>query len=431
MKIGLQTWGTDGDFYPFLALAIGLKAVGHEVTLAYTSVDGKDYSDHPLSEGIELIKADGGIPIPKDVNPYAIDAKAGSFKEYSKLLDLYFDPFVEVMYEASEQLCSEDELVIGHAACITLHTAALKHKRPRISLILTPMMLQSKEFSPLGTDLGLWINTMMWWLGDRVSTARWFRSAQAIHHKEGLPRIKSLQHEMFRSPLLTLVAANSSLCPRPSDWPFNVKMTGFLNLKSTEKQWSMPEDLRVFLQADEAPIYMTFGSCMAFDVEVSTRLLLEAAKRSGRRAIIQSNWGALNRSDNPNIFQIGQAPHSELFPHCSLIVHHGGAGTTQAALMAGKPSVVVAHGFDQPYWGGQLKTANAGGRVLNRKGLMAEALAAEIDAVGSDHKLTSNAQRISSEMQQDNGVTFTVDAIQELLVQLSEQVDNLNDKKQR
>jgi hypothetical protein len=31
MKIGLQTWGTDGDFMPFLALAIGLKKAGYNL----------------------------------------------------------------------------------------------------------------------------------------------------------------------------------------------------------------------------------------------------------------------------------------------------------------------------------------------------------------------------------------------------------------
>ena len=44
MKIGIQTWGSDGDILPFFALAHGLKKAGHAVTVAYTSVDKKDYS---------------------------------------------------------------------------------------------------------------------------------------------------------------------------------------------------------------------------------------------------------------------------------------------------------------------------------------------------------------------------------------------------
>ena len=38
MKIGLLTWGSHGDIRPFLALADGLQADGHEVHLIVSSV---------------------------------------------------------------------------------------------------------------------------------------------------------------------------------------------------------------------------------------------------------------------------------------------------------------------------------------------------------------------------------------------------------
>ena len=44
MKIGLQTWGSEGDIRPFTALAAGLVDAGHEVTLAVTDNIGRDYS---------------------------------------------------------------------------------------------------------------------------------------------------------------------------------------------------------------------------------------------------------------------------------------------------------------------------------------------------------------------------------------------------
>jgi len=43
MKIGIQTWGTEGDVRPFIALAGGLSAAGHEVTLAVTEIRNKRY----------------------------------------------------------------------------------------------------------------------------------------------------------------------------------------------------------------------------------------------------------------------------------------------------------------------------------------------------------------------------------------------------
>lgn len=404
MRIGLQTWGTDGDFMPFLALAIGLKDSGHEVTLAYTSVDGKDYSDRQDVAGIKLIRANGNVAMQSDFNPYAIDARPGSFKEYSTLLKHYFEPFTEAMYDASEQLCTENELVIGHAACHTLLTASQKHGVKWISLVLVPLMVESKHVSPLGNNLGTFINSMMWRIGDKVSTKLWFKQGQAIRKREGLPPIKSLQKELFTSDVLTLVAASETIAPRQPDWNEKIQVTGFLDLPMAQSTWEMPEDLKAFLAAGEPPVFMTFGSCTQFDIDGATELMMKAAKISGKRTIVQSDWSRVPQPTDPNVFCIGRVPHAEVFPYCSLIVHHGGAGTTQAALLAGKPSVVVAHGFDQPYWAQQLAKLGVGGRPLNRSSVTPQQLSAEIRSVAAKPEMVFNAQNLGMVMNAENGV---------------------------
>jgi len=45
MKIGLHTWGSEGDIRPFTSLATGLKLAGHDVTLVVTDNAGRDYSE--------------------------------------------------------------------------------------------------------------------------------------------------------------------------------------------------------------------------------------------------------------------------------------------------------------------------------------------------------------------------------------------------
>lgn len=411
MRIGLQSWGTDGDLFPFLALAIGLKNAGHEVSLAFTSVDGKSHAQRAEIEGIRYMEANGGRHANADVDPYSIAARPGSFLEYSSLLKLFFDPYAEAMFEASETLCKENDLVIGHPVCHTLLTAAQKHNCPRVSLVLTPLVVRSKYVSPIGIHLGVMLNSMMWWVGDRLSTRLWFKAAKEIRAREGLPPIRSLQGELFTSDVLTLVAASPSLVPQWSDQAENVEVIGFLNLPATDSGWNMPKDLKTFLDAGKAPVFMTFGSCMQFNLEASTKLMVDAALASGKRTIIQSDWNKLTRPQHPDIFCIGLVPHSEVFPLCSLMVHHGGAGTTQAALLAGRPSVVVAHGFDQPYWGRLLEKAGAGGQRLMRNGLSADQLAAQIMAVASSASISTNANIIGTAMKQEHGVLRAVEAI--------------------
>lgn len=415
MRIGLQTWGTDGDFFPFLALAIGLSDAGHAVTLAYTSVDGKDYSNHPSSLGIELIKADGDIPIPENINPYALASKPGSFREYSRLLDVYYEPFTEVMYAASERLCQENDLVIGHAICHTLLTATQKYNCPRISLVLTPSVVQSNFISPIGIQLGKAINSFLWMIGGELATKNWFKTAKKIQTREGLSAIKSLQKELFTSELLTIVAASEVLVSRPEDWADTVQMTGFLNLPSTNSDWKMPDALRTFLDAGEPPVYMTFGSCMQFDLKTSTELLIDTARLSGKQSIIQSDWSKLTKPNDSNIYCLENAPHSEVFPHCSVIVHHGGAGTTQSTLLAGKPSVVVAHGFDQPYWGKQLEVMKVAASLLLRKNLTSNQLAHAIEVAANSSEMKEQATLLGAAMKQEDGIGRTVRAITELL----------------
>jgi len=48
------------------------------------------------------------------------------------------------------------------------------------------------------------------------------------------------------------------------------------------------------------------------------------------------------------IVALPYAPHSELMPRASAIVHQGGVGTTAAAMRAGRPMLVVPFSHDQP-----------------------------------------------------------------------------------
>ncbi len=52
MKIGIQTWGSNGDIRPMLALADGLQQAGHRITLVASSIDNHRYHDICAQLGI-------------------------------------------------------------------------------------------------------------------------------------------------------------------------------------------------------------------------------------------------------------------------------------------------------------------------------------------------------------------------------------------
>ena len=49
-----------------------------------------------------------------------------------------------------------------------------------------------------------------------------------------------------------------------------------------------------------------------------------------------------NAIKSGRVFVVKHVPHSWLFPQISCVVHHGGSGTTHAAVRAGVPSIVVS-----------------------------------------------------------------------------------------
>ena len=164
-------------------------------------------------------------------------------------------------------------------------------------------------------------------------------------------------------------------------------------------------------------MYMTFGSWMPQDFVNQTatlHLLTQAAKLAGCRAIIQSpSWRECGFRSNEQVLFVSAAPHHLIFPHCTAIVHHGGAGTTQSATLAGKPSIVVAHISEQEYWGRELRRLGIAGKFSKRRSLSAKQLADQIRYILDNPGLTHTAAKIATAMKKENGVTEAVKMIEQ------------------
>src|SRR5258708_9892738 len=82
---------------------------------------------------------------------------------------------------------------------------------------------------------------------------------------------------------------------------------------------------------------------------------------AGRRGLLLTPPGLAGEVDLPDsVLAIEPCPHDWLFPRVAAAVHHGGAGTTAAALRAGVPSVVVPFFADQPFWAWRGSAPGAG-----------------------------------------------------------------------
>ena len=145
------------------------------------------------------------------------------------------------------------------------------------------------------------------------------------------------------------------------------------------------------------------------DPNAMTKLIFEAVKKTGQRALVSKGWGGFGADElgiPEGVFMLGNVPHDWLFQHVSCVVHHGGAGTTAAGIALSKPTVVVPFFGDQPFWGAMVARAGAGPLPVPSKQLTADKLAAAITEAlqqNTQERAKELGARISTERGTDVG----------------------------
>ena len=107
---------------------------------------------------------------------------------------------------------------------------------------------------------------------------------------------------------------------------------------------------------------------------------------------------------------VAYAPYSTLFPRAAAVVHQGGVGTTQQALRAGRPQLVV------PFLGDQFDNAArvvrlGCGATLGRGRYRADRAATALERLLADPGLVDTAARIGRVAAQEDGAAVAAERI--------------------
>jgi UDP:flavonoid glycosyltransferase YjiC (YdhE family) len=189
-------------------------------------------------------------------------------------------------------------------------------------------------------------------------------------------------------------------------------MTGYWFLDRPQG-WQPPAALVDFLQAGPPPVVVGFGSITVRDPEETTVLVLSALRAARQRGLLLTGWGGLSQADLPDdVFKLEAVPHDWLFPRAAAVVHHGGAGTTAAALRAGVPSIVVPNFMDQPFWAQRVVALGAGPRPIPRNRLNAARLSAALRAAVEDESFRARAAAVGRRLRAEDGVGRAVEAFE-------------------
>lgn len=408
VNITILTYGSRGDVQPFLPLSVRLIARGHKVTLAAP----QRFKELVESCGIQF------VPLPGNPEGAIRKINDGGLN-FITMLREGVGHALEVggaVFRQSEEACKDADLII-HAFSHTVdgHTRARELNIPDIHVQTFPMFAPTGDYpSVVLPDLKFHVLNyfthvagikIIWWL------SLW--GFEQIRRRAGLPNRKlffSFDKDPLRLPTPILCAWSPSLLPPSAEWSRDVHVTGYFFFDQTES-YQPAAELQSFLNAGDAPMCVSFGSMINREAEKIDRVVREAAVRTKNRAVILSGWGSAHKKSSKDILYLESAPHDWFLPRCSMLIHHGGAGTVAAALRAGMPQVIVPFMTDQPFWARRVHAAGAGPKPILVKHLSVERLTAAIAEAGSK-AAGVRADELGRQIRAEDGVARAVELVE-------------------
>lgn len=209
-----------------------------------------------------------------------------------------------------------------------------------------------------------------------------------------------------------LLAADPVLVPPAPDWPASCRQTAAV-LAGIPAGWQPPEHLASFLAGDGPMAYVGLGSLNDSGGSHWQELVVEAARLAGVRVVTPALAGQRPSIGGDGSCRIADTPHQWLFPRVGAVVHLGGAGTTQAALRAGVPSLALPGMFDQHYHARRLHQLGVGPRPLPLARVTVTRLASLLrELVHGGY--APRAAQVGAQASERDGVELTASALADL-----------------
>ena len=402
MRIALATVGTTGDVRPFATLAQALVERGHRVTAVTWPVHRM-----ALTQPGVRVEVAGPHADTTRIDEVAADAAAHKPMEQVAILRDFHLADGEVHLRRLRELLPGHDLVLIHGIHALAHAAVLDEGSRWASVVFDPVLIPTDSAPPPGLpNLGP-ANRVLWAVLDRA-LARTSRPLDALLARAGSVQ-RGLPLFRARSPLLHLVACSPSIIRVPPNLPPGTAVTGAWMDRSTPLP--LPESVDAFLADGSAPIVVSFGSMRGIP-DAQLRDAIDRVLRSGRRAVVQGHLA--DDLASPGLLRIGPLDHRALFPRASVVLHHGGAGTTHAAAAAGVPSVVVPNIGDQRYWADRLQRLGVAPAPIELKRLDALRLADAVLAAAADRAMHDAAAALGQRLKAEDGVANAVRRIERL-----------------
>jgi rhamnosyltransferase subunit B len=418
-RVVFTTFGSLGDLHPYVAVALGLQARGHEAVVATSGYYRQKIE--ALGIGFQALRPDHPDPDKyPDIFRRIMDRRKGS----KYVIREFMMPVLRESYEDTLAAAAGADLLVSHMLSFTTRLVAEKKGIPWASTFLQPFGFFSAYDPPVLPPalflsklrfLGPAFHRPLFWCAKR-SVRSWSEPWHGLRAEIGLPpSSESPLFEGQQSPSLVLAMFSKLLADKQPDWPPQTAVTGFPFYDQDGDSETNPELVR-FLDAGPPPLVFTLGSSAVVDAGTFYDHSAAAAKLLGRRAVLLVGKDPRNRPTSlpDGIVAFDYAPFSELFQRAAAIVHQGGVGTTAQAMRSGRPMLVMPYAHDQ-FDNAERVTRLGIARTIQRRRYTPDRAAAELQQLLDQPGYSQRAEVVGERVRQEDGVGAACDALETLL----------------
>ncbi|HET9527108.1 MAG TPA: glycosyltransferase [Pyrinomonadaceae bacterium] len=416
-RIILNTWGSFGDVHPYMAVALELRARGHSPVIATMEV----YREKVEAAGLELAPVRPNIPQPKEQAPELIHKIMQPKTGPRFLMDGLVFPAVRDSYHDLLAAVSGADLLVTHPAAPAGPLVGRKTGMRWISSVLAPFSFFS-AYDPPVPPYWQWTKNLFTLLGPRVmkfllDVSKSGYDAKPVAELRAELGLSDPGNPMFagqHSPYRVLAMFSKLFASPQPDWPPHTEITGFCFYGGNHES-VLPPQLSDFLDNGPPPIVFTLGSSAVWIGRDFFRESIEAAKQLGQRAVLligdeRNHPGALP----DNMIAVDYVSYESLMPRASVVVHHGGVGTTSHGLLAGVPTLIVPFAFDQSDNAEHSQRLGVS-RTVYRDKYRARRVAKELGKLLHEPSYALRAKEVSRQLEQENGTVRAADLIEQEL----------------
>src|SRR5215208_1905111 len=423
-RVVITTFGSFGDLNPYLGLALGLRARGHDPVIA----TAESYRHFVEAEGVEFrpVRPDRDHhdteAVRRIMNPIMNPRRTPGYL----MKELLF-PRLQESYEDLSKATRGADVLLTHPLTFAGPLVAEKVSIPWVSTVLAPIsFFSAHDFPalPVFTRLAVVLRRLGPGAGRALgglakrATRHWPEPVRRLRTEIGLSAGKHPIHEGQFSPELVLAMFSRVLAKPQPDWPPNTRITGHVFYDGSGRDGLSP-DLERFLASGPAPVVFTLSTSLVGKGPAAGSFYRESLKATRilkLRSLFVVGKDPKNHLPVPlpeGVAAVDYAPFSKLFPRAAAVVHQGGIGTIGQVLRSGRPQLVVPFAGDQPD-NAQRVQRLGGAEVLYPRQYTAPRVARRLGDLLGESGYARRAGEIARRVRSEAGVSDACDAIEEL-----------------